>query len=326
MRADRCGHPSPGQVRPPSRGQEEAAADGQLIRMLTPELVDTTRTSSARPEITASPNPAGIAIPPSSPPSQAAGDAPAPLAAGDGPAPLAAGSPARVPSCVPAGAPDGPGAESRTTTTNRSPWSVISILTGPAGKCRRCASTAREQASPTARRTSSSSASSTPLRRATAVATSRAVRTCAGSGVNVTSTVAIGRPFGFRAALLLGLLGRDGLVYRLVDAENLRQPGDPEDLEYALLRADQIQGSVVGTHSLQPADQHSETGGVQELDLLHVDDELVIVLVDEIDKQLTEPRRRVDVDFALDVDDLDAVLVVVTQLQIQKSSNAMQAV
>src|SRR5690349_22845823 len=44
----------------------------------------------------------------------------------------------------------------------------------------------------TASRTSSSSASSTPLRLATAVATSRAVRTCAGSGVKLTSTVAIG--------------------------------------------------------------------------------------------------------------------------------------
>jgi hypothetical protein len=53
---------------------------------------------------------------------------------------------------------------------------------------------------------------------------------------------------------------------------------------------------------------------------------LVVVLVDEIDKQLTEPRCRVDVDLALDVDDLDTVLVVVTQLQIHKSSSAMQGV
>ncbi len=36
------------------------------------------------------------------------------------------------------------------------------------------------------------------------------------------------------------LLGRDGLVHRLVDAEDLRQPGDPEDLQYPLPRADQI--------------------------------------------------------------------------------------
>ena len=71
-------------------------------------------------------------------------------------------------------------------------------------------------------------------------------------------------------------------------------------------------------HPLQPADQHAKAGGVEELDLLHVDDELVVVLVDEIDEQLTEPRGRVDVNLALDIDDLDAVLVVVTQLQIHK--------
>src|SRR5208282_1254760 len=104
------------------------------------------------------------------------------------------------------------------------------------------------------------------------------------------------------------------------------QPRDPEDLEYPLLRADQIQGTVVRAHSLQPADQHTETGRVQELDLLHVDDELVVVLVNEIDEQLTEPRRRVDVNLAFHVDDLDAVLVVVTQLQIHKSSSAMKGV
>src|SRR5260370_35575558 len=111
-----------------------------------------------------------------------------------------------------------------------------------------------------------------------------------------------------------------------MDAENLRQPRDPEDLEYPLLRADQIQGTVVSTHAFQAADQHPETGGVKELDLLHVDDELVIVLVDQIDEQLTEPRRRVDINLTFDVDDLYAVLVVVTQLQIHKSSSAMHGV
>src|SRR6266536_1770400 len=291
--------------------QQAAAADGQLIRTLTPELVDETCTSSARPEITARPKPTGI--PGSSAPWTRVA-LPCPLA------PVVA--PCRV--ALPAGA------WSLTTTTNRSPWSVISILTGSAGQCRRCASTAREHASPTASRTSSSSASSTPLRRATAVATSRAVRTCAGSGVNVTSTVAISEAlfglYGFRPALLLGLLGRDGIVHRVVDAEDLRQPGDPEDLEYALLRADEVQGAVVGTHPLQAADQHAQAGGVEELNLVHVDDELVVVLVDQIDEELTEPWRRVDIDLAFDVDDLDAVLVVVTQLQIHESSSAMHGV
>ena len=76
----------------------------------------------------------------------------------------------------------------------------------------------------------------------------------------------------------------------------------------------------------RPPTSTPEAGGVEELDLLQVDDELVVVLVDQIDEQLTEPRRRVDIDLALDVDDLDAVLVVVTQLQIHKSSSAMHGV
>src|SRR5580704_10475239 len=40
-------------------GQRAGAADGQLMVTVIPELVVDTCTSSARPEITASPNPAG---------------------------------------------------------------------------------------------------------------------------------------------------------------------------------------------------------------------------------------------------------------------------
>src|SRR5277367_4992930 len=128
-----CAHGRPGvprgSGRPPSPGsrgsggariQAVVAADGQLIRTLTPELVDETCTSSARPEITASPNPAGI--PPSSAPWTT-------VTAPEGPTPwpLAEAGPSVL-----------VGAWSLTTTTNRSPWSVISILTGSAGQCRRC--------------------------------------------------------------------------------------------------------------------------------------------------------------------------------------------
>jgi len=99
-----------------SADQDVPAADGQLIRTLTPELVDKTRTSSARPEITARPNPAGMADPPSWPPP------PRPVLS------LAAAGAAGRPVAV--------GAWSLTVTTNRSSWSVISILTGSAGQCR----------------------------------------------------------------------------------------------------------------------------------------------------------------------------------------------
>ncbi len=91
------------------------------------------------------------------------------------------------------------------------------------------------------------------------------------------------------------------------------QPGDPEDLQDPLLRADQIQRAVMRPHPLQAAGQHPQPGGAEEPDLVQVDDELVVVLAGQIDEQLTQPRRGVDIDLALDVDDLDAVLGVVTQ-------------
>jgi len=78
-------------------------------------------------------------------------------------------------------------------------------------------------------------------------------------------------------------------------------------------------------HPLQAAGQHPQAGGVEEPDLVQVDDELVVVLAGQIDEQLTQPRRGVDIDLALDVDDLDAVLGVVTQPQIDKSSSVVMA-
>src|SRR6266545_2374091 len=83
--------------------QQAAAADGQLIRTLTPELVDETCTSSARPEITARPKPTGI--PASSARWTRVATPPCPLAP--------AVAPCRVALLA--------GAWSLTTTTNRSP-------------------------------------------------------------------------------------------------------------------------------------------------------------------------------------------------------------
>jgi hypothetical protein len=96
-----------------------------------------------------------------------------------------------------------------------------------------------------------------------------------------------------------------------VDAEHLGEAGDAEDLEDALLRADQVKRPVVRAHPLEPADQDPEARRVEELDLLHVDYQLVVLLVDELDEELAQARRGVDVDLTLDVHDLDAVLVAV---------------
>src|SRR5436190_1622351 len=129
-----------------------------------------------------------------------------------------------------------------------------------------------------------------------------------------------------RRSLPAALRGRDGLVHRLVDAEDLRQPGDPQDLQDPLLRAHQVQRAVVGPHPLQAPDQYPEAGGVEEPDLAQVDDELVAALAGQVDEQLPEPRRGIHIDLALHVDDLDAVPGVVTQLQIHMSSSAMPGV
>ena len=55
--------------------------------------------------------------------------------------------------------------------------------------------------------------------------------------------------------------------------------------------ADQIQRAVVYAHPLQAPDQHPEAGGVEEPDLLQVDDELVAALADLVDEQLGRRTR-----------------------------------
>jgi hypothetical protein len=49
-----------------------------------------------------------------------------------------------------------------------------------------------------------------------------------------------------------------------------------------------------------------------------------MTVVHQFDEQLAEPRRGVDVDLTLDVDNLDTVPGVMVKLQIHKSSSAMQ--
>ena len=62
--------------------------------------------------------------------------------------------------------------------------------------------------------------------------------------------------------------------------------------------ADQVQRAVVSPHPLQAPDQYPEAGGVEEPDLVQVDDELVTVLAGQIDEQATQPRRRANIDLA----------------------------
>jgi len=114
--------------------------------------------------------------------------------------------------------------------------------------------------------------------------------------------------YGLRAS---GLGQRFGLG--AVDREDLGQAGDPEDLEQPLLGADQSHRSVVRAHLLESADEHAETRGVEEVDLLHVDDKVVVAVADQLSDLVPEPGRRVDVDLSADLD--DGVTILVTRLE-----------
>ncbi len=83
--------------------------------------------------------------------------------------------------------------------------------------------------------------------------------------------------------------------------------------------------SVVGADALEATDEYAQAGGVEELHLLHVHHELVVTVVNKVDEKLTQPRGGIDVDLALDVDDLDPVRRVMLQLQVHKSSRAMRS-
>ena len=98
-----------------------------------------------------------------------------------------------------------------------------------------------------------------------------------------------------------------------VDGEDLRQAGDPEDLEQALLVADQAHRAVVGPDLLQPPHQDSESGRVEEVDLLHVDHEVVFTIADQLGDLVSQARGRVDVDLAADLD--DGVTILATGLE-----------
>src|SRR5438309_9101857 len=90
--------------------------------------------------------------------------------------------------------------------------------------------------------------------------------------------------------------GPQGLVQGPEDREDLGQAGDVEDLEDAVLRGDEFHRALFVLHALQAADEDAEAGGVEKVDLLHVDDDRGGAALHQVDKGLPEPGRRVDVD------------------------------
>src|SRR3954454_14345923 len=100
---------------------------------------------------------------------------------------------------------------------------------------------------------------------------------------------------------------------RAVDREDLRQPGDAEDLEQSLLVADQPHRAVVRPDLLQATHEYTEARGVEEVHLLHVDDEVVASVADKFGDLVAELRCGVDVDLSTHLD--DGVTILVARLQ-----------
>src|SRR3712207_6745681 len=109
----------------------------------------------------------------------------------------------------------------------------------------------------------------------------------AGISSSMTPPASPGSATALRAGGAAGAAA-DRCVDGVVDREDLGEPGDLEDLQDAALGADQQQVAVVAAQPLEPPHQHAETGGVEEVDALEVDDDPVLALADELDQPLAE--------------------------------------
>lgn len=76
-----------------------------------------------------------------------------------------------------------------------------------------------------------------------------------------------------------------------MNIEDFCQASDPEDLQDPLVGADHRQIPLMSPDSLEPTDQHPQAGGVQKLNRLHIDDQLVAPLGHEVDYLFPHPRR-----------------------------------
>src|SRR3954463_3753239 len=85
------------------------------------------------------------------------------------------------------------------------------------------------------------------------------------------------------ARSVTAVLRGDGVFDRVVDREDFREPGDFEHFEDAALGAHEQKVAVVATQALQPTHEHAQTGGIEEIDALEVDDNSVLALAHEFD-------------------------------------------
>ena len=69
-----------------------------------------------------------------------------------------------------------------------------------------------------------------------------------------------------------------------------------------------VERTAIGTYALEGTDEDAEPRGVEEVDLLDVDDEAGVARIDGGHDRLAELGGGVDVDLAADLDDLEIAL------------------
>ena len=73
--------------------------------------------------------------------------------------------------------------------------------------------------------------------------------------------------------------------------------------------------------ALQATDEHTQTGRVEEVDALQVDDDAVLALTDQFDQPLAKTRRGVDVDLPAHGQNREAVAFCDVETEIHRGAS-----
>src|SRR3954451_5949467 len=87
-----------------------------------------------------------------------------------------------------------------------------------------------------------------------------------------------------------------------MNREDAVEAGDLEDLADVLVGADDRERSACGTEPLHPSHEHAQGRRVDERRVRQIDDDLLLPLLDDLNHALLELGRRVEVDFASELD------------------------
>jgi len=99
------------------------------------------------------------------------------------------------------------------------------------------------------------------------------------------------------------MVGGDRLRHRFVQREDVDEPGDTEEVVDPPRADDEPERPARETQSLEAAHQGTEAGGVHELRVAQIRDDVQDAVGEKLDHPLTHLRGGIDVDLAGDPQD-----------------------